>query len=191
MADPRIEKTRTALREALLALVGEKAFPDLSIGEIVERAGLGYATFFRHYRDKDALLASIADALMDELLVQMMPSLLQENTLSASVALCRFVDERRAICRALLAGGAEASVRHHLLARAKARAEAVALPPVQGLPPDLAVGHAVGAMLSLLGWWLDHEGSFDAEAMGAIIDRLVMAPIRTSSAREPASSLSV
>lgn len=158
----------------MLSLVAEKAFADLSVGEIVARAGVGYATFFRHYPDKDALLADVADALMDDLLVQMMPALLQDETLAASVALCRFVAERRAVCRALLAGGAEASVR----ARALARAAAVALPPVAGLPPDLAIGHAVGATLGLLGWWLDHEAAFDAEGMGAIIDRLVMAPIR-------------
>jgi AcrR family transcriptional regulator len=174
MADPRIEKSRSALRGALLALVAEKMFTELSIGEIVARAGIGYATFFRHYPDKDALLVDIADGLIDELLVQMLPALLEEKTLAASVALCRFVDGRRAICRALLAGGATASVRRHVLARAGG----VALPAVSGLPPDLVIGHAVGATLGLLGWWLDHEEAFDAEAMGAIIDRLVMAPIR-------------
>ncbi len=186
MADPRVAKTRRALREALLALVAEKAFDDLSISEIVARAGLGYATFFRHYHDKDALLADVADALIDELLVQMMPALRLEETLAASVALCRFVDGRRTICRALLTGGAQANVRRQLLARARARAEAVALTPVEGLPTDLAIDHAVGAILGLLEWWLDHEGSFGAEGMGAIIDRLVMGPIRAGSAREPA-----
>lgn len=180
MADARIERTQRALHASLLSLVGEKAFGDLSIGEIVARAGIGYATFFRHYRDKDALLAEVADTLMDDLLAKMMPALLHDETRVASVALCRFVDEHRSVCRALLAGGAEDSIRQHVVKRALSRAETVALPPVDGLPPDLAISHAVRAMLGLLGWWLDHEGSFDADGMGAIIDRLVMGPIRSA-----------
>ena len=186
MADLRIVKTRKALAHALLALVGEKPFAELSIGEIVQRAGIGYATFFRHYPDKDALLADVADGMIFELLAQIAPALLQEDTVAASVALCRYVGEHRAICRALLAGGAEASVRRHILARALVGAEASGLAPVAGLPADLAIGHAVGATLGLLAWWLNHEGAYDAEAMGAIIDHLVIAPTRTRPALEPA-----
>jgi hypothetical protein len=37
--------------------------------------------------------------------------------------------------------------------------------------------HAVTATVGLLAWWLDH-GRFDAPAMGAIVNRLVMIPLR-------------
>ena len=79
MADPRIGRTRAALSRALLALVEEKSFAELSVGDIVTRAGIGYATFFRHYPGKDALLLDVADALTDELLALMLPALLQED----------------------------------------------------------------------------------------------------------------
>jgi AcrR family transcriptional regulator len=98
MPDARITKTRAALSEAVLALAGEKNFNDLTIAEIAERAGIGYATFFRHYPDKEALLADVADVLIDELIGQMMPALLAEDTLSASIELCRFVQKRHTIC---------------------------------------------------------------------------------------------
>jgi AcrR family transcriptional regulator len=179
MADARIVKTRAALAQAMLALAAEKDFADVTIGEIARRAGIGYATFFRHYRDKEMLLAAVADRLMDELLAMMAPALLQEDTRTASVALCRFVDARRPICRALLAGGAEANVRRHLVERAVALAKDLALPQTGQLPADLLIVHAVGATLGLLAWWLEHEG-LDPVAMGAAIDRLVMAPVRAA-----------
>jgi AcrR family transcriptional regulator len=177
MTDARIAKTRAALAEAVLALAGEKDFGDVTIAEIAQRAGIGYATFFRHYTDKDALLSDVAEVLVDELIGLILPALLAEDTLTASIALCRFVDGRRTICRALLAGGAEAAVRRELIERTAERAEALHLPQPEGLPASLLIMHAVTATVGLLGWWLEHEG-IDATAMGAIINRLVMAPVR-------------
>jgi AcrR family transcriptional regulator len=178
MTDARIRKTRAALAQAMLALAREKAFAEITISEIAERAGIGYATFFRHYRDKDALLVDVADGLMNDLLALMAPALIQEDTLAASVALCRFVETHRAICTALLAGGAGEDIRHHLVHRAEASARSLGLPQPGGLPQDLLIRHAVSATLGLLAWWLDHPGSLGPAAMGAAIDRLVMKPVR-------------
>ena len=54
--DRRILRTRLALRAALLELVKEKGFDALSVEEITERANLGRATFYLHYKDKEDLL---------------------------------------------------------------------------------------------------------------------------------------
>jgi AcrR family transcriptional regulator len=177
MADARITKTLAALAEAVLALAGEKDFADLTIAEIAQRAGIGYATFFRHYPDKEALLADVADTLMNEIIGLMMPALLAEDTLEASIALCHYVESRRTICRALIAGGAEANIRRELIQRATTRARAIELPAPDQLPADLMILHAVTATIGLLGWWLDH-GGFTAREMGAIVNRLVMTPVR-------------
>jgi AcrR family transcriptional regulator len=54
--DRRIQRTRQALRAALLELIKEKGFDALSVEEITERANLGRATFYLHYKDKEDLL---------------------------------------------------------------------------------------------------------------------------------------
>jgi AcrR family transcriptional regulator len=176
MTDARITKTRAALAQAVIAFAGEKDFADVTISEIARRAGVGYATFFRHYPDKESLLAEVADALMEELVPLMTPALLQEDTRSAALALCRFVNARRELCRALLAGGTAAIMRQELVARAIRRAEALHLPQPKGVPRDLLLVHAVTATLGLLAWWLAHDGRLSVTAMAAIIDELVMRP---------------
>jgi AcrR family transcriptional regulator len=54
--DRRIQRTRQALRTALLELTKEKDYDSISIEEITERANVGRATFYLHYKDKEDLL---------------------------------------------------------------------------------------------------------------------------------------
>ena len=58
--DARLLKTRAALLGTLLQLLTERSFDQVTIREITKAAGIGYATFFRHYPDKEALLHDLA-----------------------------------------------------------------------------------------------------------------------------------
>jgi AcrR family transcriptional regulator len=183
VTDPRVAKTRAALADAVLTLASEKPFADVTITEIAERAGVGYASFFRHYKDKDALLADVADTVVDDLLPAMMPAMLDEDTLTASIAMCRFIDENRLVTRALLAGGAETMVRRHIVMRAIERSGSrptaeTDRPAIPAIPHELVITHCVAASLGLLSWWLDQGAAISCEAMGEVLNRLVMAPVR-------------
>ncbi len=178
MVDRRILRSKAALAKAMIALAAEKDFAAITIAEITAQAGVGYATFFRHYPDKGALLTEVAESLIDDLLALMVPALMRDDTLSASIALCRYVDENRSICQALLAGGAEANVNRQLIAQATKGAEDVALPQPEDVSQAMVVRHAVTATIGLLANWLEDGSSLSATEMGAVIDRLVMRPIR-------------
>lgn len=186
MVDRRVLRTRDALAKAMIALAAEKDFAAITIAELTERAGVGYATFFRHYRDKETLLEEVAEQLIDDLIALMVPALLRDDTLSASVALCRYVEDNRPICRALLAGGAEANVHRRLVAQAIERARGVALPQPGDVPQAMVVGHAVTATIGLLATWLELGGGLGAAEMGAVVNRLVMRPIRAARLTDPA-----
>jgi AcrR family transcriptional regulator len=54
--DPRILRTRRLLFEAFTELMGEKAFEDISVHDITERATINRATFYAHFADKNALV---------------------------------------------------------------------------------------------------------------------------------------
>jgi AcrR family transcriptional regulator len=183
MTDPRVTKTRAALAQAVLALASEKPFTDVTITEIAERAGVGYASFFRHYKDKDALLTAVADKMIEDLVGIIMPAMMMEDTLAASIAICAYTESHRSITTALLAGGAETMVRHHIVARALeySRVQTDLRPhnaaPMR-IPPELVLTHCVAATLGLLSWWLEQGSELTAEGMGDVINRLVMAPVR-------------
>jgi AcrR family transcriptional regulator len=67
--DPRVVRTRAALRAALAALLREHSFEALTLNEIATAAGLNRATIYKHHPDKFALLDSwIADEFQTRLL---------------------------------------------------------------------------------------------------------------------------
>lgn len=55
MADMRAERTRQYLRDALLALLLEKPYGELTVREVVERAQVSKNSFYNHYSALDAL----------------------------------------------------------------------------------------------------------------------------------------
>lgn len=54
--DRRIERTKHALRDALMQLVIERGYESITVQDIVERANVARTTFYLHYKDKDDLL---------------------------------------------------------------------------------------------------------------------------------------
>jgi len=68
--DRRINRTRRALREAMLSLILEKGYDAVTVDEITARADVSRSTFYLHYRDKEDILLENLEAIVDDLLVQ-------------------------------------------------------------------------------------------------------------------------
>src|SRR6202021_1009962 len=68
--DPRIVRSRRMLMEALVKLLTQKEFEDISIQEIADEATLNRATFYLHYPDKNALLQAMTAARFRELIAR-------------------------------------------------------------------------------------------------------------------------
>lgn len=64
--DRRIRRSKKALKETLIALMRQRDFKDISITDLVRGADLNRGTFYKHYRDKEELLAeTVEDAMTD------------------------------------------------------------------------------------------------------------------------------
>ncbi len=61
--DRRQRKTREAIFRAFSALLSEKNFNQITVGEIIERADIGRATFYSHFETKDFLLKDFCEEL--------------------------------------------------------------------------------------------------------------------------------
>ena len=176
--DARVARTRRALRDALLVLLEEQPFDQITIRDISERARTGYATFFRHYPDKASLLHDLAEDGIRELLERALPILEAVDTRAACVALCSYVEERQQLWSVLLTGGAAGTLREIFVRQARSVAAAYT-PPKLGLHPDLAVVLGVSGTLEVLAWWLQHRDHYSLPQIAALLDELVISPIIT------------
>src|SRR4029450_490800 len=66
--DRRVRRTRRILGEALVSLVLEKGYDQITVQDILDRADVGRSTFYAHYRDKDALFLANFDDMRESLL---------------------------------------------------------------------------------------------------------------------------
>jgi AcrR family transcriptional regulator len=176
VGDARQIRSRGALSKALLELLEEHSFDQLTIRAITARAGTGYATFFRHYPDKEALLADVASEEIAGLLSRTIPLLHDINSFESTRALCAYVAAHRKLWAALLIGGAAGIVREEFIAQARALDQSVARPKFW-LPTDLGVVFGTGATIDLLAWWLAQNEEYSAETIAEILHRLVIAPL--------------
>src|SRR5438477_12187143 len=100
--DRRVRRTQNLLAKALIALTLEKGYEALTIRDITERADIGYATFFRHYHDKDELLKDVLDVVLTELIDLLGSRQPAADPTTIGVLLFRYVQEQSEVVRVLL-----------------------------------------------------------------------------------------
>lgn len=61
--DRRQRKTREAIFTALVELLSKKDFAQITVGQIIEQADVGRATFYAHFETKDQLLQELCEEL--------------------------------------------------------------------------------------------------------------------------------
>ena len=174
--DARQVRSRNALNAALLALLEERPFDQITIREITARAGTGYATFFRHYATKEELLNDVASEEISALLKMTVPILHEANSYESTLALCTYVSERSGLWSALLTGGAAAIVRDEFIRQARGLTEGV-VDKQDWLPADLGVVHGTGSTFDILAWWLGQKREQSPQQVATILHRLVIAPL--------------
>lgn len=171
----RATQTRPILRSALLSLLDERPFEQLTIREITSKARVGYATFFRHYPDKDSLLNDLAASEIGGLLNRALPILDTPDTRGSARALCAYVWEHRKLWSTFLTGGAAGTLKDEFIRQAKQIAEARPN-HVAALPAELLVVFAVTGTVEILAWWLSQKTPASVNQMAEVLDRLIVAP---------------
>ena len=174
--DARQVRSRKALNAALLALLEEKPFDQITIREISARAGTGYATFFRHYPAKEELLNDVASEEIATLLGMTLPILHEASSYESTLALCTYVSQHARLWSALLTGGAAAIVRDEFIRQARDLAQDV-VDKHDWLPSDLGVVHGTGSTIDILAWWLAKGGEYSPGQVATILHRIVIAPL--------------
>lgn len=166
--DPRIERTKKLLREALSQLIIERGYDSITIQDITERANVSRTTFYLHYRTKDELLISSFIDLY-QTLTPKIPEFGRENfaqnLLDCDASDYEHVAEHAEFYRAMLSGRGSMvfllAVMAYLQRVFQDDALTPLLPPPEvgepRLPLDFISAFLAGSEVGVMKWWLDND----------------------------------
>lgn len=180
--DRRVQRTRALLHEALGSLIREKPYAAIVVKEILDRANVGRATFYSHFRDKDALLISSIHHLLEAA-----SSSSDEPRTTRSGRALRFslpvfehIDRHRRTAAGRM-GVRSRAILHERLRRVIAelvaedvRKHVQGRRPAPGpLPPDLLVQYVTSSFVLVLDWWVDSGSTLSPADVNALFRALV------------------
>jgi AcrR family transcriptional regulator len=174
--DRRVKRTHKLLEEALVELTLEKGYDAITIREITERADVGYATFFRHYPDKEALLAEVLHSMKEDLGL-LLPYTLTSNPEETGRLIFQYVADHCDLCKVLLNSTDTMSLIKPVQELGLQEAETMFGTNRQpGIPIDIVVNHLMASLVMLIRWWLDNDRPYTPEQMGKIVADLIIRP---------------
>jgi AcrR family transcriptional regulator len=182
-ADKRVLRTRDALGDAVIALMQEKHFEEVTVQHVLDRAGVSRSTFYAHYSGKDDLFMSDVEDFF-----QMMVSLLERNkeqsdrVVPVAEMLAHF-GEMGEFVRALNASGKLYDVMEMgrglfaqgIEQRLGAQPEGKKLSALERAASAEAFA---GAFISLAMWWIARGKNVTPQQMDAMYHKLVWRGVR-------------
>jgi AcrR family transcriptional regulator len=192
--DRRVRRTRRALREAMLDLMEEKGYDQVTIEELTDRADIGRTTFYLHYGAKQDLLLEQFGELLDQLVEQLSQiplSSWQQTGESFSVE----DHPSRPICMIFQHAADNKELYQIVLQgegvdQASERLQAIMTNAVNTflslklgeegdqltlqIPVELFGNYFAGAMLGVIKWWLEADMPYSSEEMEEIFFQMFL-----------------
>ncbi len=172
--DRRVLRTRDALGDALVALMQERNFDEITVQDVLDRAGVGRSTFYVHYRDKDDLFLSDVEDFFELVSTMLKRQGANSKRLLPVREFFTHVGEAREFHAALVKSGKMNEVQ--VLGRgifARSIEERLQMAGVD-LEPERrsAQAHALaGSFFSLLDWWIHQGMKSDPKEMDDVFHR--------------------
>ncbi|WP_051379615.1 TetR/AcrR family transcriptional regulator [Bradyrhizobium murdochi] len=177
--DRRVARTRRTLHEALIRLIMRKGYDTLTVQEIIDEADIGRATFYAHYRSKDALLRGGFERLRSELKAarqDVRHGGERDPPLTFSFAMFEHACAYRDVYRAML-GGQGSIIAVNEIRRVLSELVKEELPTLGDddvVPRELMLQFVVGTFLTTLTWCLEKRPKLAPSEANAIFRHLVM-----------------
>jgi AcrR family transcriptional regulator len=176
--DRRSQRTQRLVNSAMMELIFEKQYDSISVQDILDRAGIGRSTFYTHYFDKEDVLTSIADQML-EMFGQQFSQRNVEQGLIPCLELFQHVQQNYHHFRSMLRGHAgevlwEAAqtALSRTIEQTLTNASVVKCPPAVPLP--VVAQYLAGSFLNLLKWWLRAEMPYTPEHMERSFQQLAL-----------------
>jgi AcrR family transcriptional regulator len=169
LVDRRTQRTRAALRDALLSLLPELGWDEIDVAMLCERANIGRSTFYLHYTDKAAFLRSAFADLQAAVQASIKPDEVH-RPYAFLPALLDHVHENQAIFRSLLGRRSGQVVQDHMrdMLIALFSSSGTAHGSAQSATATSAQAHMLaGCLMQLMVWWLGSAWQFSADDIEA------------------------
>ena len=177
--DRRSLRTQHSLHEALMLLMQEKRYDDITVQDIIDRANVGRSTFYAHYQDKEDLMTSGLMHLMrifSEMAAN--PSGTCQPRLLPTQELFEHVQENQNLFRSMVRGrglelffekGQEFWIQK-LTTDLQARLPKGRQPAV---PIPVLAQFVAGTFVTMLRWWLDNKMPYSPKEMDDMLQQLI------------------
>ena len=161
--DRRQRKTREAIFEAFTQLLAEKKAGQITVGEIIDRADVGRATFYAHFETKDFLLKELCGELFGHIFDSMgdksgRHKYIFDCDAPNSVFLHLFYHLQKndhSILQLLAGQNNEPFLRYFKEGLVKLVDSRVRVEE-KGLPREFLVNHIASSFVETVKWWIDH-----------------------------------
>lgn len=176
--DRRVVRTRQALGSALVELMLARSFDDISVQQVLDRARVGRATFYAHFRNKQDLLLSDAERMLGFLERHFMASAGGSRRVAPVAELFAHVADYHQFQRALEQSGMREPVYDlltgHLAGMIERRmAELCPGAGTPSLPPAATARLFAAALMEMMRWWLNRGARPGAAEMDAQFHEIV------------------
>ena len=178
--DRRIEKTRTAIYQALSDLLREKKYANITIQEIIDRANVGRTTFYQHFTDKDALLGScietIFESFSDYLSEQVPPE--HESRLMPVAEIFAHIQENSRLINGILMSDSGDLLFDKFKSYWSKRIEPYLLAHLPKgktpkVPIDILTNYVTSTTIELLRWWMKSDEKYTPVQMEQYLFALI------------------
>jgi len=169
--DRRIQRTRDALREALMQLMGECGWDAIDVRTLCERANIGRSTFYQHYPNKEELLKANFAGLRDALMAQAQARPPQPEKLAFVSGLVAHVHEAQEVFRALLGRRSGHYVQDRFRELLIELVQAGTPSKARSWQATAQAHYLGGALFELLAWWLGSNRPHKPSEIEALFDQ--------------------
>jgi AcrR family transcriptional regulator len=178
--DRRAARTRKALHGALMSLILRKGYEATTIQDIIDEADVGRSTFYGHYTGKEDLLRKGFQILRRELAeaqraARSMTDGPRDEPLGFSLAMFEHVVVYTDVYLALVGGrGGVVAISELRKVLSEFVGKELSAARDDAVSRELVVQFVVGALMTVLTWWLERRPGLTPSQADAMFRRLVL-----------------
>ncbi|HKV42683.1 MAG TPA: TetR/AcrR family transcriptional regulator [Blastocatellia bacterium] len=184
----RAERTCQLLRDALISLIVERGYDEVTVQHILDRAGVGRSTFYVYFRDKEELFRSSLENMRAGLIHRWRTSLASESKplggLAFALPLLRHIDSNRHLHRPIVRGQSGMIFDRQMRLMLAELIRMDLAPGTDSSQKDVllegTIQFLVGAFMSLLTWWMEYNPRLSPEEINRIFLQLALGGLNSA-----------